>query len=201
MLAFTKFFALLFVSALMTACTSNTDNPVGRPVDSQTNQQLALCAGGLDQGLSATLNAELQKRGGNVTAEFAEYARGLIFSSSNIESSDKAAMYSTYIDCVLKMRESQAAGDRCVAVKQGCMASANTMFQQCIKSQMRGCYRDCRRRGFSNDECVAGYCNYTKLSDTARQFYDNRCLTNEEYMDKEAECSEKYGLCLSGGRD
>lgn len=198
MLTCPKLVVLLVFAAIMSACTSNTESPIGRPLETQTNQQLALCAGGLDQGLSATLNAELQKRGGNVTAEFAEYARGLIFSSSSIQSSDKAAMYSKYIDCVLKMRESQAAGDKCVAVKQGCMASANTVFQQCIKSQMSGCYRDCLRRGFSNDACVANLCNYTQLSDTTKQFYDNRCLTKKDYMDKEVECSERYSSCLSG---
>ncbi|MEB6354977.1 hypothetical protein MXL87_08285 [Klebsiella variicola] len=192
-----KSFAWSLFAFILISCTNNTSNPVGRPMDEDKVNQLSLCAGGMEQGLSADLVAALEKNGGKITSSFTEYAKGLIFSNKDIASSDKAAMYNKYIDCILKMQERQARADSCTLIKDSCMSVANTIFKQCIRKEMKGCYEDCRYRGFNRDACTLQLCNYDKISDDAKEFYNNRCNAKDDYMSQENECAEKYSQCMT----
>lgn len=193
--------ALLFFSVIiLISCANNTDNPIGRPVDHNKVDQLALCAGGMEQGLSAELAAELEKTGGKVTTSFTEHAKGLIFSNKDIASSDKAAMYNKYIECIYKMQDQETKSITCASVKESCMTSANTIFKQCIRREMQGCYNDCRSRGFIKDACVLQLCNYNKMTQDSREFYNDRCSVKEDYMNQESECAEKYSQCLTSSQ-
>lgn len=189
-----KVCGFLFCSLTLFSCTDKT---VGGIEEGPHSDQLALCAGGMEQGLSADLDAELKKNGGKVTSSFTQSAKGLIFNNPDINSSDKATMYNQYIQCIFKMQEKQAKADACTSVKQACMSVANTILKQCLRSQMQGCYNDCRYRGYPRDACISELCNYSRISDEAKDFYNNRCNVKEDYMDQESTCAEKYSECLT----
>ena len=191
--AYTCIFFTSFL--LLFACTEKESNLGG--IGSGNVGDMAMCAGGMEQGLSSDLEAALQKSGGKVTASFTQSAKGLIFNNPDIASSDKASMYSTYIECIYKMQDKQAKINGCQSLKDSCMTTANTVFQQCIRSEMRGCFNDCRYRGFPRDACVLQLCNYSRMTEDSKDFYNDRCSVKEDYMNKESECAEIYSQCIT----
>jgi hypothetical protein len=83
----------------------------------------------------------------------------------------------------------------CNSYESSCSTQTNKMFKSCISSQMSGCYRDCKRRGFSHDECTANKCSWSNLKESSREFYSDRCKQKNLYIEQEASCNIEFASC------
>lgn len=161
------------------------------------NSAIAVCGGGLSSGVSAKIEAEYDKLKGGVDAGFVRYVKAVL--DANGATQEK---YDAYIKCVLEIDKRQRSErvynlciDRCDANSGSCERTITTAFNACIEDQMDGCLRDCRRRGFSRDECYAELCSWSDLDKKAKAYYTGICERSAHYRTQVSLCIDEAKTC------
>ena len=194
-----KYFILVIWLLFLYGCS------VVVPSDSQQAQNdasaIGVCGGGLEQGIKTSIEAEYEKVTGRLDAGFSRYIKTVLDANGVSE-----AKYDKYIKCVLEIdkrqREklsrylkNQSCKNSCKTNKNSCEIKLSNEFDECISNQMSGCYRDCRRRGLSIDECRGKLCSWTDLDKKAKAFYTNVCNKKENYLELSSSCSGEFASC------
>ena len=181
-----------FLAFLLVSCGGSVVTQDGR--DDLLHSGISICGGGLDTGVTATIEAEYEKYKGNIDAGFKQYVHAVL--DANGVSEEK---YELYINCVLTVDER----DRISKEKAGCKSSCDRSRNQCI-SDKESAYTQCIRKGKSS--CLVQCAVVFNLSKS--QCYDN-CDENKSHnigawetnhgCDSAAsgQCDIPYNSCLT----
>lgn len=190
-----KITAILLFAAFTVGCgTTNFSTFTDQKIS-----EVSVCGAGLEENVRSDLYAAWTKAGGKLGYEFQETVKAVIFSSN---SNDKLDMYNSYINCVLEIdRRNRKRGntsmclENCITDKSACLSRMDAKFRRCIADQMKGCYSDCRRRGFSRDRCLSDLCNWEEISKKGRNFYERNCKDKGTIIDLQSECDTENAEC------
>lgn len=191
----------IVLTLLLSACSQSlvTPEPIRKSQSTDVNRgALGLCAGGLEAGIAAAAEAELQRRGGKITVGFQKYVRGLIFSRSDIDSSDKQKMYERYIDCILELDsreriQKKTAEGRCELRRESCIREKQAGFDACIEDGRRRCISECMDDyGNSFNACATEYCNANNAANIAH-WHQKLCRSEHRSLRR---CESSYRGCL-----
>ena len=172
--------------------------------DPGSTSAIAMCGGGLDDGVTAAVEAEFERLSVRGITEFRRSVKAIL--NANDVSNEK---YDRYIKCVLEIhrvrlevesdhKEAEACKDRCTSLDDSCQANNRKMFDVCISRELKGCIRHCKQIGlWPASECHARMCDWSSMSERAKEFHTQRCKLKEEYLEHTAECGSSYGQCVA----
>ena len=188
-----KNICILFLALLLVSCKTidvkTTDNNL-------LTSGISICGGGLDKGLSATIEAEYkkQKLKGNIDAGFKQYVHAVL--DANGASEEK---YERYINCVLevdgrerKSKDKSMCINSCDKNRTFCISDNEATYNQCIRKGQSSCMVQCATVfGLSKSQCVEN-CDMNKSHNIGQWEKNHGCIsaTNNQ-------CDISYNSCTS----
>ena len=122
--------------------------------DPGSTSTIAMCGGGLDDGVTAAVEAEFERLSVRGITEFRRSVKAIL--NANDVSNEK---YDRYIKCVLEIhrvrlevesdhKEAEACKDRCTSLNDSCQANNRKMFDVCISRELKAAFVIARRSDF-----------------------------------------------------
>lgn len=148
---------LLFISVFLSLLFSCAVGPTPQQrSDNFVRSGISVCGGGLDSGVSATIEAEYEKQKGNIDAGFKEYVHTIL--DANGASEQK---YEKYINCILTIDErerithkSKQCKSDCNNAHVQCKKTIELEYLKCLRSGQAQCFRECKTKyKLSNSTC------------------------------------------------
>lgn len=186
-----KYICILFSALLLVSCKTID---VKESNNKLLTSGIAICGGGIDRGVSATLEAEYEKQKGNIDAGFKQYVYAVL--DANGASEQK---YERYINCVLevdqrerKTKDKSMCIDSCEKSRNLCMSDNKATYNQCIRKGQSSCLVQCATVfGLSKSQCLDN-CDMTKTHNIGQWEKNHECIsaTNNQ-------CDISYNSCTS----
>lgn len=186
---------LTFIATLMTiflvSCQGTVATVEGR--NDLLHSGISICGGGIDTGVTATIEAEYEKQKGNIDSGFKQYVRAVL--DANGASEQK---YEKYIDCVLQVDERERqTRDRalcqssCDRIKNQCISDKKSDYDQCIRAGHASCLIQCKTiYRLSKSECHEN-CNPNKSYNIGVWERNHGCKSANNYL-----CNADYQECI-----
>ena len=182
---------ILFLAILLVSCGSidvkDNDNKL-------LTSGISICGGGLDKGVSATIEAEYEKQKGNIDAGFKQYVHAVL--DANGASEQK---YERYINCVLevdgrerKSKDKSMCRSSCDKNRTLCINDNKSTYNQCIRKGQSSCMVQCATvYGLSKSQCLSN-CDMNKSHNIGQWEKNHGCIsaTNNQ-------CDISYNSCTT----